>query len=399
VSFYLAVSVAVALASLYLWKRLVLDARLPRAGLLAASLVLGCGAALLPLVRMFGQDRAPAALRTWNFLAYAWMGVLFYALVTRWLLELPLLLHRTLGWWRRRQPAANPHAPAATGPDLLSRRRALVRAAAGATVLGSAGAGIAGIRSALYELATVTVPVRVPRLPAGLDGIRVVQISDLHVGPLLDEGFVRAVTGRVNALRPDLVVVTGDVVDGPVHHLEALVAPLGGLDARWGTFFVTGNHEYYSGFEPWIQHFAKLGMRVLANERVAVGDAGPGGASFDLAGVHDWHGGRRNTSQAPDLDAALAGRDPERALVLLAHQPAQIDQAAAAGVGLQISGHTHGGQMWPFGALTMLAQPYLRGLHQHAPGSQIYVSSGTGFWGPPLRVFAPAEITELVLTV
>jgi len=180
-----------------------------------------------------------------------------------------------------------------------------------------------------------------------------------------------------------LVAITGDLVDGSVHELREHVAPLASLKPPRGMYFVTGNHEYYSGVEDWYAHLPTLGVRPLRNECVEVA---PG---LLLAGIEDPTG-------SPDLPRALAGRDPAKALVLLAHQPRQFAEAARHEVPLTLSGHTHGGQIWPFSWLVALAQPYLAGLHRKGE-SQLYVSRGTGFWGPPMRVFAPAEITLLRL--
>jgi predicted MPP superfamily phosphohydrolase len=178
--------------------------------------------------------------------------------------------------------------------------------------------------------------------------------------------------------------------------LRPALAPLAGLRARHGAYFVTGNHEYYSrsGAHSWMDELERMGLRVLRNQRVAIGS---GTESFDLAGVPD-HGAIRFPDDGPaeDIAGALAGRDPSRAVVLLAHQPIAIHQAASLGVDLQLSGHTHGGQIWPWGALVRLQQPFIRGLHRIGE-SQLYVSCGTGFWGPPMRLGAPAEITEIIL--
>jgi uncharacterized protein len=189
----------------------------------------------------------------------------------------------------------------------------------------------------------------------------------------------------VNALRPDLVAGTGDLVDGSVRELGRAVAHLGRLQARHGVYFVTGNHEYYSGAEEWVAHLETLGIKPLRNEHVRIGDEG----GFDLAGIDD-HSAR------PDLKKALGGRDASRACVLLAHQPRGIELADELGVDLQLSGHTHGGQMFPWNLLVRLQQPFVAGLHK-LRRAQIYVSCGTGYWGPPMRVGAPAEITEIEL--
>jgi predicted MPP superfamily phosphohydrolase len=219
-----------------------------------------------------------------------------------------------------------------------------------------------------------------------------VQITDIHVGPTIGGAFMEELVAKVNALRPDVVAITGDLVDGSVSQLGDFVRPLGKLQAKDGVYFVTGNHEYYSGVDEWTAFVESLGIKVLANERVRVrGDD----AGFDLAGVHDWSAGQFGAG--PDLKRATTGRDETRALVLLAHQPRQVLEAAKLGVDLQISGHTHGGQLWPWTYAVKLQQPYVAGLHAHG-SAQIYVSSGTGYWGPPMRLFVPAEITCIELS-
>jgi predicted MPP superfamily phosphohydrolase len=201
------------------------------------------------------------------------------------------------------------------------------------------------------------------------------------------------VVKRVNDLRPDVIAITGDLVDGNVDELREHVAPLGDLKAELGVFFVTGNHEYYSGPDAWIRELARLNVRVLRNERV---ELERDGVTIDLAGVDDYSSRGLAQGHGPDLPRALEGRDGSRALVLLAHQPRAFVEAAKLGVGLQLSGHTHGGQIWPWNWFVRLQQPYVAGLHREGD-AQIYVSRGTGYWGPPMRVAAPAEITQLVL--
>ncbi len=265
----------------------------------------------------------------------------------------------------------------------------------GATASVTTMAGI-GVREALRRPQLRRVRVQLERLPAAMSGLMIVQISDLHVGATIRREEVADLVSRCNAIAPDLVAITGDLVDGSVEFLADAVAPLADLRARHGVFFVTGNHEYYSGADAWIAHLGTLGVRVLRNERVVIGDDE---ASFDLAGVDDWSAGPFGGGHGPDLERALAGRDGARELILLAHQPRQIHEAAAAGVGLQLSGHTHGGQIWPFNYLVRLQQPFVAGLDR-LDRTQIYVSRGTGYWGPPMRVAAPAEVTllEIVAT-
>jgi len=244
------------------------------------------------------------------------------------------------------------------------------------------------------------VPVRLERLPRALSGLSIAQLSDLHVGNALGERQVARAVELTNRLRPDLVAITGDLVDGDVDELRAATGHLARLKARYGVFFVTGNHEYYqrSAYRDWLDELRRYGIHSLENERVQVGDAGPGGASIDLAGVNDWSAPTRHRM---DLPAALAGRDPERSLVLLAHQPREFGDSVRAGVELQLSGHTHGGQLFPWSLVVGAVFPYLKGLHRHQEGErqgQIFVSRGTGFWGPPLRLGSPPEIARLVLT-
>lgn len=242
-----------------------------------------------------------------------------------------------------------------------------------------------------HEVVDVEVPLA--RLPKALDGFSIVQLSDLHVGMTIDRAFVQRVVDHANRLSPDLVALTGDLVDGPVKELRDDIAPLAGLRAKHGVYSVTGNHEYYAGADPWIAEITRLGVRYLRNEMVTIGD---GDETFHLAGVDD-HGARRYRGHGEDLATALADRDPARALVLLAHQPRQVRRAAKHGVDLQLSGHTHGGQIWPWHYIVSLQQGgLLAGRYTHG-ATQLYVTRGCGYWGPPVRLLAPLEITRVIL--
>jgi len=251
-----------------------------------------------------------------------------------------------------------------------------------------------GYANARRTARIVTVDIPVDRLPAALHGFRIVQISDIHVGPTIDARYLDAIVDAVNRLEPDLVAITGDLVDGSVAELAPQVAPLQRLVSRYGSFFVTGNHEYYSGVEGWVRQLQGLGIRVLHNEHVVIEREG---AKLVLAGVTDYNGGHFDASHRSDPHAALAGAPRDAAFrILLAHQPRSAAAAAQAGFDLQLSGHTHGGQFLPWNFLVRLQQPFTAGLHA-MDQLRVYVSRGTGYWGPPKRLGAPSEITEIRL--
>lgn len=273
------------------------------------------------------------------------------------------------------------------------RRAFLARLLAGAAGVLGVGMSAVGLASALGEVAVQPVRVRLRKLPGALSGFRIVQLTDIHIGPTIGRGWLEGVVAKVNALDPDLVAITGDLVDGSVEDLREHVAPLKELRAKHGVFFVTGNHEYYSGADAWIAKWRELGVRVLRNERVSIERDG---AAFDLAGVDD-HGAHKYPGHGMDVAKAVAGRDPSRALVLLAHQPRQVHVAAKHGVDLQLSGHTHGGQVWPWHYIVSLQQGGLLAGRYQIGDTQLYVSRGAGYWGPPVRVGAPPEITRVRL--
>ncbi len=238
------------------------------------------------------------------------------------------------------------------------------------------------------------VEVVLPRLGKGLDGLKVVLLTDTHYGPIERSRWSSGVTEVVNALEADIVCHTGDIADGTVAQRRAMAAPLGEIRAKLARAYVTGNHEYYGEAEGWLGHMAELGWECLHNRHLVVER---GGDRLVVAGVDDITAVHSRTGHSMDHAAALAGTDPELPVLLLAHQPKQIADAVRHGVDLQISGHTHGGQIWPFHYLVKLDQPAVQGLTRHSERTQLYTSRGTGFWGPPLRVFAPSEITELTL--
>lgn len=364
----------------YLWARLVRDIGWPA----PYDRLLGWGAVLLALgLPLFVASarllpREVAGPLSW--LAYTWLGLMFLLFV----LLIPADLIRGLAWLIERL-AGSPADP--------ERRQFLARLFGGVVGMGALGAAGYGVWSVMRPIAIKPVQVPLANLPEPFAGFVVAQITDVHVGPTIGREFIEELVAKTNAMEPDIVAITGDLVDGSVARLGPLLEPLSRLRARHGVYFVTGNHEYFSGAAEWVEHLATLGVRVLRNERVSIERDG---AALDVAGVDDLTGGGFLPDHGPDLAKALAGRDPARPLLLLAHQPRQVHEAAEHGVSLQISGHTHGGQIFPFNFLVPLQQPFVAGLHR-VRDTAIYVSRGTGYWGPPMRVGAPAELTRLEL--
>ena len=396
------------LVHIYLYRRIFRDTsedRRWRRGGIAVMTVLAVLLTLSWSVTRFLPMDATFTVATF---VWTWMGAATYLLFSLWVLGGARLV---AGWLARPSPA-QPATALATLPSGATvavatvstepppapvdaeRRRFLARATAGGAVLASGGVTGFGMWSAFHPPVVSEVAVRLPGLPKALDGFSIVHLSDIHVGPVIQRRFMEELVSRCNALRPDLVCITGDLVDGHVPSLAPAVSALSGLTARHGTYFVTGNHEYYWGHAVWADALERMGVRVLRNRHVRIGDAA---ASFDLVGVDDWSAGRSGFAQGYDLDAALAGRDVERASVLLAHQPSNWKKAAdEAGMGLQLSGHTHGGQFFPFTLAVSAIWEHDAGLFQRGD-KHLYVSRGTGFWGPPLRVGSEPEVVKVTL--
>jgi predicted MPP superfamily phosphohydrolase len=239
------------------------------------------------------------------------------------------------------------------------------------------------------------IDVTLPRLGPGFDGARVVLLTDTHYGPIDRARWSRRVVDVLNTLDADIVAHTGDIADGEVAQRREQAAPLADVRAALARVYVTGNHEYFSGAQRWVEHMASLGWEALHNRHLVVTR---GGDRLVIAGVDDrTAAGSGVPGHHADHAAALEGADPDLPVLLLAHQPHQIAGAVAHGVDLQLSGHTHGGQIWPFHYLVRLDQPVLQGLSRHGERTQLYTSRGTGFWGPPFRIFAPSEITLITL--
>lgn len=363
----------------YLWHRLLRATRVgDRLKRLGTRVIVGFGIAMpsaLFLVQIVPRPLGAVA----SFVVYTWMG--FAGLLASFLIagEVPRFAVALTSRLLSGQPID------ASRRTFLSR---IIAGIAGVFTLGLSGAGVA---EALGEVALKRVKVALRKWPKELSGMRIVQLTDVHIGPMIGREWLEGIVARVNELDADIVVITGDLVDGSVEALREHVAPLAQLRSKRGVYFVTGNHEYYSGVKSWVEHLGQLGLRVLRNEHVTIGE---GAASFDLAGVDDHTGSQFDKDHGVDVAKALAGRDPSRECILLAHQPKEVIDAAKFGVGLQISGHTHGGQVFPATLLVRLQQPFVAGLDRLGD-TQIYVSRGTGYWGPPMRVGAPAEIAVI----
>ncbi|WP_345700466.1 metallophosphoesterase [Kitasatospora terrestris] len=402
----------------YLWRRLVRDVSRPGGRWRRAGTVLAVVLPVLSFGALLGGRVLPMAAERWlAWPGYLWLPVMLYLVLALAVGELvrPVLLR----WPRRRaaEPAAvavpvaasagsGPADPAdPTGaaettagttagepergrePVDASRRLFVSRAvavAAGGVAAGVVGNGAYGVLRG-PRVKQVTVPLA--KLPRAAHGYRIAVVSDIHLGPILGRGHTRRIVDTINATQPDLIAVVGDLVDGSVPDLGPAARPLADLRARDGAFFVTGNHEYFSGAAPWVEFVRELGVHPLENDRTEL-------PYFDLAGVNDIAGTAEG--HGPDYARALGDRDRARASVLLAHQPVTIHDTVKWGVDLQLSGHTHGGQLWPGNYLAELANPTVAGLERYGD-TQLYVTRGAGAWGPPVRVGAPSDITVITL--
>ncbi|MER8031977.1 metallophosphoesterase [Streptomyces bauhiniae] len=430
----LAVLAVVAGLHWYVWSRLVRDTTRPRGAARRAGTVLFVAAPVLMIAALVAE-RSGAPF--WLQRALAWPGFLWMALAL-YLLLATLATEPVRVWAGRRArratreavfaglagvpvpsppvessagteetpPSAAP-APALADPSAgtddsssakasqasalaasaLSRRVFVSRVAGGtaaAVALGTTGWGTYGVLRG-PRVKRLTVPLA--KLPRSAHGFRIAVVSDIHLGPVLGRNFAQTVVDTINSTQPDMIAVVGDLVDGSVKNLGPAAAPLAGLESSLGTYFVSGNHEYFSGAAQWLDEVRTLGMHTLENARTEL-------PYFDLAGVNDLQG--ESEGHGPDFRKALADRDPTRTCILMAHQPVQIHEAVHYDVDLQLSGHTHGGQLWPGNLIAKAANPTVAGLDRYGD-TQLYVSRGAGAWGPPTRVWAPSDITVIEL--
>ncbi|GIJ50772.1 membrane protein [Virgisporangium aliadipatigenens] len=443
VVFFVVLFAVLGLLHLYLWKRLVKDTFVSRRRRRVGGWVT-VALAVMTVGTLIATRSAPISVSRWiAWPGYVWLAIMFYLFVILLVLEIPRLVLR-LTWARGGADPSAPAVSAAAGSVGVSRdddaasssspassddpasgvvgRDVGVDAVASPGAAGPAGTGAAApdtdgaapnpsrrlllarglaVAAGVTSVATVGYGmtqalggpqldrVRVPlaRLPRGMDGFRIAVVSDIHLGPLAGRAHTTRIVDAINGTDPDLIAIVGDLVDGSVEELGAAAEPLARLRATHGSFYVTGNHEYYSGYEQWIDEAAELGLRPLQNERVEID-------GLDLAGVNDVTGDA--FAHGPDFEKTLGDRDRDKAVVLLAHQPVVAEDAARYGVDLQLSGHTHGGQIQPFGALVAVEQPIVSGLGT-VDGTKVYVTNGAGFWGPPVRVGAPPQVSVIEL--
>jgi hypothetical protein len=396
----------------YLWKRLVSDVSAKGGWYRRTGTVLAFVLPLLSVGALLGGRMLPMAAERWlAWPGYMWLAVVLYLTMALLVGEVvrPLLrrvpraravpvadvdvvaVAEPVGAGHSPSPGAGPVVPTRPAPrddcPQPGRRLFVARAVGGAAAVagvGTVGYGTYGVLRG-PRLKDVTVPLA--KLPARVDGYRIAVVSDIHLGPILGRAHTERIVRTINDAQPDLIAIVGDLVDGSVADLGPAAEPLARLRARHGSFFVTGNHEYYSGADAWVDHVRELGVHPLENARVEL----PG---FDLAGVNDVTGAEY--SEPPDYERALGDRDRARASVLLAHQPVQIEQSVRYGVDLQLSGHTHGGQLWPGNYVAALANPTVAGLERYGD-TELYVTRGAGAWGPPARVGAPSDITIVTM--
>lgn len=393
------VTLVTGLASTYLYHRLYKWSDLPKPIRLIALWIL-----VLAVVLQFvgpGVYRSTdlsvrnPGVQALQWIAYSLMGLICYLLFYSALYDGGGLARaawtKLKGLRRKADPTSNP----------AERRAFLATTGQGSLLFAAAASTLAGVVQATQGPEVREVEVPIENLPPSWEGLRIAQISDLHVGPTIDRTYAQRVVEQTLQLKPDLIALTGDFIDGTVNQLREEVAPLGKLNAPHGVFFCTGNHEYFSGVESWIEEFTHLGFKCLGNRHEVVSIRGH---DLVVAGVHDYSAQRFNPSHKSSPLQALEGAPQNAALrLLLAHQPKSIYEASDAGVDLQLSGHTHNGQFFPVNFLVHLVQPYVKGLNLHhgknGKKTWIYVNVGTGYWGPPVRLGVPSEITLLKLKI
>ncbi|MBN2801615.1 MAG: metallophosphoesterase [Deltaproteobacteria bacterium] len=380
----------IALVHFYLWQKLVNGIISNKKLKIVATVILACLAVLIPASMMISrQSDSTVFIRYFSFIPMTWLGfmmLLFFFFAATDLISLILKIITKL-----KSKKVKVSKDAIENPDRRDAFKKIAAVTAYSTIFPIGGFAV---YNGMRKPTVIKKSLAINNFPEALNGFKIVQLTDLHLGLTIAGKWLNKVVEQVNMLNPDLVVITGDLIDGEVSLLAGEVESLTKLKSKHGVFFVTGNHEYYFGVEKWVNHLKTIGINVLLNENVKIGDNKD---FFYLAGVNDHDAKRVSDKFVPDFDKALSGLSNDESVILLAHQPAAVFEAEKFNVDLMLSGHTHGGQIWPFNYLLPIRQPYLKGLYRHNKKLQIYVNQGTGYWGPPMRLGTECEITEITL--
>jgi uncharacterized protein len=382
------VSLVVTLTHYYLWRKFFINTKFKKSLINTGTSLLIILALLFPiaaLIRKFYYFRYSFQL---SWIAYLWLGVmmlLFFLFIFSDLITIIFLVSSKF----KSKTKLNYNEI-----ENLNRRKIIARLIAQGVSLGVFGASCLGVKNYYSAAKVKQLPIFLTGLPKNFKGFKIVQISDLHIGQMMTGSTLRKIVDKINHLKPDLIAITGDLVDGSPDRLLPEMTALKDLKAVMGVFFVTGNHEYYNGIVQWTPEIKKMGIRILNNENIKIKR---GNDFLYLAGVTDHRAKRFGKEYAADFKKALSGLEKDKKKILLAHQPASIWEASEHGADLVLAGHTHGGQIWPVNYLVYLQQPYLKGLHQYKK-TKLYINQGTGCWGPPMRLGSFNEITEIILT-
>ncbi len=382
----LIVVVALSLGVTFIGRRLIRTSRLRKPWNIAAwtGLILFFVFPIIftALIRQFGRT-SPRFVSWVIYVGLGFLSFVFFILLARDFLWF-------LAWIGKK--ISNLLSSTNNEPD-PSRRQFLLQSLNLGVIGAAAVATSYGIYEARKTPGLVILDIPIPRLPQTFDGFKIIQICDIHAGLTVDRDWIEKVVEEVQKQSPDLIAFVGDMVDGSVSGLESTVAPFADLQAPFGKFFTTGNHEYYSGAIPWIEHARVLGFDVLMNEHRKIEK---NGSTIVLAGVTDYTAGQFYKDQASDPHKAVEGVSNDEIKIMMAHQPRSLYQFGDLKIDFTMNGHTHGGQFIPWNWFATLGQPFIKGLHQWNEGL-VYVSKGTGYWGPPVRLGARSEVTVFVL--
>jgi len=381
---FLSVSTLIVLSiHYYLWLRLIRDTGLTRFVGNTGTYLFIALAISFPMALFVDKIVSVKYSFPLLWLSYFWIGImmlLFFLLFSIDMIKIVIyLFNHFIG----------------TGEEIINTQRREFVSAVSATAVSSfvfIASGV-GIKNYYSSAIVKKIKVLLTDLPASFKGFNIVQISDLHLGQMMTRQTLEKIVDQVNNLAPDLIAITGDLADGSTKRLLSEALPLKKLKAPKGIYFVTGNHEYYSGVEEWTHAIKKMGIKVLNNENIKIKR---GEDFFYLAGVTDHEGKRFGKKHASDFNKTLFNLEKDKKKILLAHQPIAVQKASKFGTDLVLAGHTHGGQIWPFNYFVYLQQPYLKGFYEYQ-GTKLYVNQGTGCWGPPMRLGSQNEITQIIL--